>query len=70
MTNEQKTAINQLARAVLGVVKDAGPLGAPAGPMYAAFMHHGVSLAQFEAFMAALVRTGKITKHGDCYHLA
>jgi hypothetical protein len=43
------------------------PDGAPAGPMYAGVMQY-MTLAQFEACMAALVELGCIRKSGHVYH--
>ena len=46
------------------------PDGAPAGPMYAAFMAHGMSLEQFEQITGALVAAGKIKRRGNCFYPA
>ncbi len=70
MTNEQITALRQLADAIIEAVKAAGPLGAPGGVMYAALMAQGCTLHQFEQIMSGMVRAGKLTKRGDCYHIA
>ncbi len=70
MTHEQITALRQLAAAIIESVKAAGPLGAPGGVMYAALMAQGCTLNQFESIMGGMVRAGKLTKRGDCYHLA
>ncbi len=70
MTNEQITALRQIAAAIIAAVRAAGPLGAPGGVMYAALMAQGCTLNQFEQIMGGMVRAGKLTKRGDCYHLA
>ncbi len=70
MTHEQITALRQIAAAIIEAVKAAGPLGAPGGVMYAALMAQGCTLHQFEQIMGGMVRAGKLTKRGDCYHLA
>ena len=67
-TIEQIKAVQQLATLIVDSVKEADTgYGCPAGPMYAALMAHGCTLNQFEQIMSALVRVGKLTKHGDCY---
>ncbi len=68
MTNQQISALRAIASAVLETVKEAGEMGAPAGPMYAALMAHGCSLHQFEQIMGGLERSGYVRKSGDCYH--
>ena len=67
-THDQKMALAALCNAFLETVREAGPAGAPAGPMYAAAMTHGISLRTFEAIMAALVDCGKIRRSGHCYY--
>jgi hypothetical protein len=44
-----------------------GPQGAPAGPMYAAFMSQGMTLEQFERMMDAIVKSGRLRKQGHLY---
>jgi hypothetical protein len=66
-TNAQITALKMLADAIVDAVKAGGPLGAPAGPLYAALMDK-MTLAHFEQFMSALVGAGKLRKDGDLYH--
>ena len=58
----------QVTSAVVETVNEAGPSGAPAGPMYLAFMQWGMSLATFEAVTGALVDTGKIKRRGDVFY--
>ncbi len=70
MTHAQATALKQICDAVIDTVKQSGPMGAPGGILYAALMAYGCSLSQFESLMGALVRAGKLTKHGDCYRAA
>ena len=67
MTIEQAKALRMICDAVIDSVKAAGPLGAPAGTLYAALMTHGASLEQFESLMAGLVKIGKLTKQGHLY---
>lgn len=66
-THDQKMALAALCNAFLESVKEAGPQGAPAGPLYAAAMTHGLSLEHFEAIMGALVKAGKLRKSGHLY---
>lgn len=63
-----KQVVIQLTTALYETVVETGERGAPAGPMYAAFMSTGLSLAGFEAIMAALVKAGKVRKVGHCYY--
>jgi hypothetical protein len=53
---------------IIEAIKAGGPLGAPAGVLYAALMGAGCSLDQFNQIMSGLVRAGKVRKRGDCYH--
>lgn len=66
----QADALRRIVAAVVDAVREAGPLGAPGGILYAALMTQGCTLSQFESLMAALCRTGKLEKRGECYHLA
>jgi hypothetical protein len=67
-TTEQRAAIKAVADAIIEAVRAADPtIGAPGGVIYAALMGHGCSLERYESFMSALVRTGKLTKRGECY---
>lgn len=71
MTQDQKrAAILMIIDAIIDTIREAGPLGAPGGVMYAALMAHGITLAQFEQLMGAIVRSGKVVKRGQCYHIA
>ena len=67
MTAEQAKALKAICDAVIDSVKAAGPLGAPAGTLYAALMTHGASLQQFESLMSGLVSIGKLRKQGHLY---
>ncbi len=68
MTNEQIIAIRKVASLILDTVKESGPLGAPGGILYAGLMTAGCTLHQYEQIMGGLVRAGKLTKDGECYH--
>ena len=68
-TIQQLQALRAACDLILEAVRESGPLGAPAGVMYAALMAHGCTLNQFESIMGALVRAGKLRKSGDCYHV-
>ena len=71
LTNAQAAAaIRQIADAIVDTVREAGPMGAPGGVMYAALMAHGCTLSQFEQLMAGLVSVGRLTKHDECYRVA
>lgn len=66
-TIEQLLALRKVADAIIDTVKQAGSLGAPSGPMYAALMTQGCSLNQYQAIMGGLVRAGKLRQEGDLY---
>lgn len=71
MTKDQAAAaIRAIADAIIEAVKVAGPMGAPGGTIYAALMAHGITLSQYEQFMAALVGAGKLRKEGLLYFAA
>jgi hypothetical protein len=54
-------------QAILDAVREAGPIGAPGGVLYAALLGR-ISLPQFERVMGALVKAGKLRREGDLYH--
>lgn len=70
MSPAQAQALKQICDAVIDTVKQSGPMGAPGGILYAGLMAQGCSLNQFESIMGGLVRAGKLTKQGECYHAA
>lgn len=61
------TILLKIADAIIEAIRAAGPLGCPAGVLYAALMPHGCSLAQFESIMAGLIAAGKVADKGGCY---
>jgi hypothetical protein len=61
--------INKLCGAILETVQEAGPLGAPSGPMYLALNKLGLTLDSYTSLMAALTQIGLLYKSGDCYTL-
>jgi hypothetical protein len=63
-----KRAVLSILSAFLDTVKEAGPRGAPSGPMYAAAMAQGLTLEQYEAIMRALVNAGKVRKEGHVFY--
>lgn len=67
LSPEQRAALAAIVAAVIDAVKVAGPLGAPAGVLYAALMSHGCTLSQFQSLMSALVRAGKVRQEGHLY---
>jgi hypothetical protein len=68
MTAAQVKLLRMVADAILSTVREAGPLGAPGGVIYAALMAQGCTLHQFQQIMGGLVRAGMLTQDGDCYH--
>ena len=67
MTPEQIKAVRYVAGAIMETVKDAGPLGAPGGVIYAALSAQGCTLQQYEGIMGGLVRAGMLRRDGDLY---
>jgi len=58
----------QAIKAALGMVYDAivsEPQGAPAGVIYAALMHGGCTLSQYESMERILVASKVVRKEGD-----
>ena len=55
-----------IAEAIIETVRESGPMGAPAGPMYAACMSQ-LTLGQFEQVMEGLVLAGKLRRQGHVY---
>lgn len=68
-TPEQLRAIKAVADAIVDAVRAAGSMGAPGGVIYAALMGHGCTFNQYQQFMGALVRTGKLRQRGDLYFI-
>jgi hypothetical protein len=69
MTPQQIIGLQKLGLAVLEAVSDGGDLGAPGGTLYAAMMHQGANLSQFQSFMGTLTGRGMLTQMGDCYYI-
>jgi hypothetical protein len=67
VTPEQRAAFQQIANATVEAVREMGPSGAPAGPMFMAFQQQGVSLTDFQTLMDMLVATGRLRRSGHCY---
>jgi hypothetical protein len=67
---ELMRALNLLLDGVVESVAVAGDQGAPGGVLYAAFMAHGCTLAQFEYVMEALVQSGRLRRSGHLYFAA
>ena len=67
MTDTQKQLLRKIAEAIIESVREAGPMGAPAGPMYAALMSYGFSLDNFEQIMSGLVAAKMLRKSGHLY---
>ena len=68
MTQEQIKAVAGICKAIVETAKEAGPMGAPGGILYAALMAHGCSFSQFQSLMGGLCAMGKLRKSGDCYY--
>lgn len=64
---EMVDAVMAVCDALLDAVISAGDQGVPGGHLYAGCMTI-MNLETFEAIMAAMVRTGNVTKRGQCYY--
>lgn len=69
MTSEAKKveAIERVSKAVLETIQEAGELGAPGGHLYVAMQLFGMTLTQYQQFMAGLAENGCVAHEGDCY---
>ncbi|MFP3637687.1 hypothetical protein [Paraburkholderia sp. SIMBA_054] len=63
----QIVAAQRIGLAILETIDEAGELGAPAGPLFAALQAQGASLSQFESLMAPLVARGLVTLESHLY---
>jgi len=66
-TSRAAAVLKLIGDAIVESVQAAGPLGAPAGTLYAALMSLVFSLDQFEQIMDFLVKRGKLEKRGQLY---
>lgn len=62
------TVLARLVGAIIGAVKDMGPEGAPAGPLYAALMVVGITYEQFTKIMGVLVERGVLRHSNHLYY--
>ena len=63
MTSQQAKALQAVVKAIIESCKTF----APGGVIYAALMHQGCTLNQFQQIMSQLVGAGMLTQDGDCY---
>lgn len=70
MEAQKTAAVFAILDAIIESVKAGGSMGAPGGILYAALMAHGCTLDQFNQLMTILVRSGRLDKRGECYHVA
>jgi len=71
MNTKQKynQALIELASAVREAVELAGEFGAPSGVLFSAMNAHGMTLDQYEGFMAGMVAGGVLRKEGHLYFI-
>ena len=62
MNEQQRQAALAFISIILDTVREAGPQGCPAGPLYAALMSYGVSHTTFETMIGALVTAGLLRR--------
>ena len=68
LTVTQERAVRLIVAAIMDTIRESGPMGAPAGVLYAGLMTQGCTLSQFESLMGSLVRMGALRLEDDCYH--
>jgi hypothetical protein len=51
---------------IVETAREAGPLGAPSGVVYAALSAHGMTLNVYQQIVDALVDAGRITVENHC----
>ena len=62
MTKEQATDIlRQIVKAILDTIKEAGEMGAPSGPVYAALMGH-MTIDTYNQIIEGLIAAKKIRR--------
>lgn len=64
-THAQLSAAFAAMQATIEAIRDAGQI--PGGPLYAAHMATGMTLAAFEKMMGLIVGTGLVEKRGEVY---
>jgi len=64
VTRAQKLGVLQLLVAVSESIREAGPLGIPSSSIYAVLMAKGFTLADHEALIGTLKRTGLVRESG------
>lgn len=64
---DQMLAAVQLCKALIETIREAGPMGAPSGHMYAALMDE-ISLEQYQQIMAICKSTGLVEERGHCFY--
>lgn len=64
----QTLVVLQLVKVLADTVREAGPDGAPEGPLYAAFMSHGLGLDGFSRMVDMLVKARLVRKVGYVLH--
>lgn len=67
MTPQQINTLQRIGQAILETIADAGVLGAPSGPMYAALVAHGLTLDQYQQIMGQLERKAFVACQSYCY---
>ena len=66
MNSEQAVqAVRQIATIIEETAREAGPLGAPSGLVYAALMGVGITLDTYQAILDAMVQAGRVRLQGD-----
>lgn len=67
LTKKQVIAVQQVGLAVLEAIQAAGELGAPSGVLYAALLHQGCTLTQFQSLTGSMERRGFVVQESDCF---
>ena len=64
---EALRAIHAICTAIIEVVQEVGSEGAPSSSIYLTLMEQGITHAQYEQLMSALVVSGKLRQEGHLF---
>lgn len=65
LTEQQAEAIRKLADIIEETAREAGPMGAPSGVVYAALMGVGITLDTYQSMLGIMEQQGRITVSSD-----
>lgn len=62
-------ALDRIRMAILEVIAEAGPDGAPANMIHLALQQHGATIDHYNTFMQAFVSRGALTQDAGRYYI-